>query len=156
MAKTKSKVDFKQLLLTKGEYIALGVAGFFLVILLFSGVSKWLSAQDPDKVANGLKTSAKGVHSKISGTQISPEDEKATVLPPWVTKENKYPPVDVLDFQTTGPQFDPIAKPDTKKRESKRVGSPRRKLSGGSHAMLVPGIRHHTGWRGERKDRGHC
>ncbi len=122
MAKTKSKIDFKQLLLNKGEYIALGVAGFFLVILLFSGVGKWLSAQDPAKIADGLKTSAKSVHTKISGTQISPEDEKATVLPPWVTKENKYPPVDVLDFPTTGPQFDPIAKPDTKKENPNVFG----------------------------------
>jgi hypothetical protein len=115
MAKTKSKVDYKQLLLNKGEYIVLGIAGFFLVLLLISGVSKWMSAQDPTKIATNLKSSAQGVYTKIQGTQINPEDEKGTLIPEWLKNPNAFPPVPVREFAITGPQFDPIAKPDTKK-----------------------------------------
>ena len=49
MAKTKSKVkfDFKDFLLKKGEYLAMGIAGFFLFLLMVWGVTKWGKAKDP-------------------------------------------------------------------------------------------------------------
>ena len=116
MAKaSKPKIDFKQLLLNKGEYIVLGGAGLFLVILLISGVSKWTSAKDPKQIANDLTSSAQRVHTKIAGSDINPDDLKATVPPPWIVKPSEFKMVNVKDFPITGPQFDPIAKPDTKK-----------------------------------------
>jgi hypothetical protein len=115
MAKSKSKIDFKQILLAKGEYIALGVAGFFLVLLLFSGVSKLTSARDPEKISKDLKTGADLVISRINGSQISDTDAALTVPPNWIIKPIEYKTADVRDFPVTGPQFDPIAKPDTKK-----------------------------------------
>ena len=86
MAKSKSKIDFKQILLAKGEYIALGVAGFFLAILLFSGVSKLTSARDPAKISNDLKQGADLVISRINGSQISDTDVALTVPPNWIVK----------------------------------------------------------------------
>ena len=45
MAKTKSKVkfDFKAFLLKKGEYLAMGIAGFFLFLLIprLAGQGNW-------------------------------------------------------------------------------------------------------------------
>ncbi len=115
MAKSKSKIDFKQLLLAKGEYFALGLAGLFLGILLLSSVSKWISARDPVKISKDLKESAKRVNDKINNGELTPDDESKTVPPAWVVKEIKYPIALVQDFALTNPQFDPIAKPDTKK-----------------------------------------
>ena len=42
MAKTKSKVkfDFKSFLLKKGEYLAMGIAGFFLFLLMIWAIGK--------------------------------------------------------------------------------------------------------------------
>jgi hypothetical protein len=113
--KTKSKIDFKQILLAKGEYIALGVAGLFLALLLFSGVSKLSSARDPEKISKDLKNSADQVNQKIKTGQITGEDEKLIVPPNWIIKPIEYKTADVRDFPLTGPLFDPIAKPDTKK-----------------------------------------
>jgi hypothetical protein len=115
MAKSKSKIDFKQILLAKGEYIALGVAGFFLAILLFSGVSKLTSARDPEKISKDLKQGADLVISRINGSQISDTDVALTVPPNWIVKPFEIKTAEVRDFPVTGPQFDPIAKPDTKK-----------------------------------------
>ena len=44
-SKSKSKFDFKQFLLKRGEYLAMGTAGFFLFLLLLWGVTKWSSAR---------------------------------------------------------------------------------------------------------------
>jgi len=54
-AKTKSKVDLKQFMVKKGEYVGMGIAGFFLLLFLIWGVTKWSSAKDPDEVVIGAK-----------------------------------------------------------------------------------------------------
>ena len=55
MAKTKSKVkfDLKGFLLKKGEYLAMGIAGFFLFLLMVWGITKWTGAEDPSQDQQG-------------------------------------------------------------------------------------------------------
>ena len=95
MAKSKSraKFDLKQFLLAKGEYVAMGVAGLFLVILLLWGITKGMSAKDPTKVSNELNQGAARVHSNIKDGTINPDDEAKAALPEWVTKGIKYDPI---------------------------------------------------------------
>ncbi len=117
MAKTqtKSKFDLGKFLLHKGEYLALGIAAFFLVLLLGWGVSRGLDTKDPGKISDELKTSAQRVHSGIQSGTISEADMKPAEPPPWLAKPDEFKNIPVTQFAVTGPLFDPIAKPDTKK-----------------------------------------
>ena len=83
MAKTKSKVkfDFKNFLLKKGEYLAMGVAGFFLFLLLLWGVTKWSGANDPAAIHKELTSRASSVQSQIASDQVTDSD-RGTKLPP--------------------------------------------------------------------------
>lgn len=115
MAKGKSKTDFKQLLLKKGEYIAMGLAGLLLVIFLGWGISHWAGKDDPDKISKDLTTKAQGVTAKINSTELSPDDIALGALPDWLKKESKFDQVSVRDFPLTTPPFDVTGKPDTKR-----------------------------------------
>ena len=54
----KAKFNVKEFLLRRGEVLVMGVAGFFLVVMLLWGANKWGSAMDPDKESKALKTRA--------------------------------------------------------------------------------------------------
>ena len=79
MAKPKLKVNPKEFLLKKGEWIAIGVAGLVLVILLGWGVSTGMSAPDPEKESKDLLTTSNSVRQRIS-TGI----DEPTPLGTWV------------------------------------------------------------------------
>lgn len=113
----KPKLDFKKLLVARGEYIALGVAGFFLALMLLWGATKGSSAKDPAKIAGELKGGAQRVQTALTdpNAPIGEQDATKADLPPWVKATPEIKPVSVKEFPTTGPLFDPIAKPDTKK-----------------------------------------
>jgi hypothetical protein len=115
MAKAKSKGNFKQLLLNKGEYIALGAAGFFLVVLFGWGVSRWAGAQDPADLSNKLTSDARTLQSRITSGPPTDQDKEQYALPAWVTGDSTFRRVPASDFPLQGPQFDPIARPDTKR-----------------------------------------
>ncbi len=117
MAKgNKIKFDPKQLLLAKGEYVAMGVSGFFLALLLVWAASRWGSAKNPTEISGKLEDQAKAVHTRILNGDIDPSNPDHKVVdPPWVTTKQDFKPVYIWDFPITGPQFDPIAKPDTKR-----------------------------------------
>ena len=70
MAKTKSKVkfDFKSFLLKKGEYLAMGVAGFFLFLLMLWAIGKASNAEDPADIHKELTQKASSVQSQINST----------------------------------------------------------------------------------------
>jgi hypothetical protein len=124
MAKTKSKskIDIKQFLIAKGEYVAIGVAGLFLVILLLWGITKWSSAKPPTETVKALKTGADQVQRGINRgkSELTEEDKQPAQVPVWVTTPYVFNPVSTKDFPLTNPQFDPTAKPDTK-RENPHV-----------------------------------
>jgi hypothetical protein len=112
----KSKIDFKQFLINRGEYLAMGIAGFFLLLFLVLGISKWTGTKDSAKIANELNQGASRVHNNIQNGSINPDDEAKTVPPKWVTEGIKYQPIPMGTFALNGPVFDPIAKPETKKQ----------------------------------------
>lgn len=110
----KPKIDFKTLLLTKGEYIAVGLAGLGLVLLLVWGVSRGVSAADPAATAKKLDADAKSVHTKIAA--VNP-DEKPDPVPEWASKG--YAAIPGADFVLPHLPFDPIAKPSAKRENPK-------------------------------------
>ncbi|MCE9565261.1 MAG: hypothetical protein K8U57_24780 [Planctomycetes bacterium] len=114
--KSRSKADLKQMLVAKGEFLAMGIAGLFLLIFLIWGASRWSGAKNPVEMAEKLDRQAAAVHAKIANPQVSDEEfNRDAKLPDWLTKPFKTPTVSINWFDVTGPQFDPIAKPDTKR-----------------------------------------
>jgi hypothetical protein len=116
----KSKANFQDLLLKKGEYIVLGVAGAALVLLLALGVMTYTSeAKDPKAISEKLVSKSKNIDAAI-GREAEPG-----AVPPledWAKpgKPGGYAPVPVRDFPLSTVMFDPTARPDTK-RENPRV-----------------------------------
>jgi hypothetical protein len=116
----KSKTSMKDLFLKKGEFIALGIAGAGLVILLLWGVMTGLGAENPDKISKELTTKSQSIQSMLAQNDPNAESAKPPVLPDWVNKPPAYSKISPYDFPISGPLFDPIAKPDTK-RENPNV-----------------------------------
>ena len=119
MAKTKSKVkfDLKGFLLKKGEYLAMGIAGFFLFLLMVWGITKWTGAEDPIKINKDMTQKASQIQSAIGNSEVTEADKSDAVVPEWARPgaEITFKTVPSSDFALTVPQFDPTAKPDTKK-----------------------------------------
>jgi hypothetical protein len=119
MAK-KPKLDLKDFLLRKGEYLVLGVAGAGLLLLLLWGGSTYSEAKDPKKVADALTSKAQRINAAVN----DPADPAA--VPPledWAKPGkggSSYVQIPVKDFALSGVMFDPTARPDTK-RENPRV-----------------------------------
>ena len=63
---SKSKVDLKQVLIAKGEYIAMGAAGLFLALLLMWAASRWAGAKNPTDISQKLESAARNVQSGIT------------------------------------------------------------------------------------------
>ena len=114
-AKGKSKGSLGQFLLNKGEYVAMGAAAFFLVVLFGWGVSRWSSAKDPGALSKKMSDDARSLQSRIAGAELRQEDLDAYPLPPWLTQKPAPDPISARELPLTGPQFDPIARPDTKR-----------------------------------------
>jgi hypothetical protein len=125
MAKTKSKsktkFDIKDLMLKKGEYVVLGVAGLGLLLLLMGGFSTYSEAKDPKTIANGLTSKAKNIDAAVTREAdpgAVPKLEDWAV--PGAKGGSSYAAIPVKDFPLSGVMFDPTARPDTK-RENPRV-----------------------------------
>jgi hypothetical protein len=117
MAKSKAKLDPKELLLSKGEYLTLGIGGFVLLVLLLLGVTTLTQAEDPQKIAKNLTQQASGVKARINDPNAQPteQDLEAVKVPDWVEKGARFIPVRVQDFPVHTPLFDTVAKPDPRK-----------------------------------------
>jgi hypothetical protein len=119
MAKSSSKpkLDAKQLLLNKGEYLALSIGGFALLLLLILGVMTLAQAEDPQKIAKDLTQKANSLRTRINdpNAQPTPQDLEAVQVPDWVEKGVVFKPADVTAFPIRTPLFDTVAKPDPRK-----------------------------------------
>ena len=94
----------------------MGIAGFFLFLLLLWGVTKWSKHKDPDKITKDLTRKSQAVQTQISKTEPTDADRELAKVPEWVdvavqVQGGPGPRLRAL----TGPPFDPTAKPDTKK-----------------------------------------
>jgi len=119
MAKSSSKpkLDAKQLLLNKGEYLALSIGGFALLVLLILGVMTLAQTEDPQKIAKDLTQKANSLRTRINdpNAQPTPQDLEAVQVPDWVEKGIVFKPADVTAFPVRTPLFDTVAKPDPRK-----------------------------------------
>jgi len=115
----KPKIDVKDLLLKKGQYIAFGVAGVGLVVLLLLGATTWAGAENPAEITTKLKSDTEQVYTAIATRKMDIPPLHASVDP---NKKSIYPIVDVKEFRQEGPFFDPIAKPDTKRENPQVLG----------------------------------
>lgn len=111
----KIKFDPRDFLLRRGEFLAMGVAGFCLVVLLAWGASKWASAENPTKIAEGLGNKSAAVKQAIEKGEASAEDKAKIELPPFLKLPSKNTPAKTADFATSWHQFDPTAAPNTKR-----------------------------------------
>src|SRR5215204_424033 len=93
----------------------MGVAGFLLVVLFGWGVSRWAGAQDPAKISGELTQNARSLQSRITTEPPTEEDLKNYQLPGWLQHSPYYGSFSAREFPLTVPQFDPIARPDTKR-----------------------------------------
>lgn len=115
MAKPKIKLDVKGFLLRKGEVLAMGAAGFCLVVLLLWGASKWSSAKDPNEIAKGLADQSNRVTTSIDKGEPKPEDLEAIKPQEFIVKPVINKPATTSAFPWHGPVFDPVAQPSTRR-----------------------------------------
>jgi hypothetical protein len=111
----KPKFDPKDFLLRRGETLVLGVAGFFLVLLLVWGVRTSLSAMNPEAEAQKLTAKATDVNRKIDSGEPDEAALKALALPGFLKQGTELKRARVNDFQLNGNFFDPTAQPNTKR-----------------------------------------
>jgi len=120
MAKVKKpKINFKDLLLQKGEYLALGIGGAGLLVLLFWGVSTALSAKPPETAVKSFNDEANRMKSRLAAPEIPPDEkekiEQELRLAEWKSiVTGKFAPVPPEEFVSANNLFDPIGRPDTK------------------------------------------
>ncbi|VTS00915.1 unnamed protein product [Gemmata massiliana] len=115
MAKAKVKFDAKDFLLRKGEILVMGVAGVSLVALLFWGVTKWASAEDPNKIASDLARKSEQVKTNIATGKPTEAELDAIKPAEFIIKRQNNTPARTNDFPVSGPIFDPTAQPSTKR-----------------------------------------
>jgi hypothetical protein len=111
----KAKFDPKDFLLRRGEVLVMGISGFFLVLMLIWGVSKWSSAMDPKEKADKLTQLAESVNTKIKTGTPTAEQTQSLDLPEWLKpKPGGLAKASAADF-SMGQLFDPTAAPSTKR-----------------------------------------
>jgi hypothetical protein len=102
-----AKPDFKEILLQKGDKIALIAGGAIAALLAILGVISFAQAESPTGTVTKFKSATENVKRRL--TQ---EGEPAPTLPVWVEKgsTNKQLPMDA--FALVGKPFEPIHQPD--------------------------------------------
>lgn len=111
----KVKFDFKDFLLRKGEVLVMGAAGFFLLVMLIWGVSKWGSA-NPTKDVADLNSKVNQVKSNIASGTPDPADLERVKAPDSIVRPYQFKPAPVSAFaQARWPLRDPVAQPSTKR-----------------------------------------
>lgn len=98
------KVDFKQLLIEKGERVGLGVAAALLVLFLAMGTLSAFSSQSPDKITKEIATNISSLQSKQNnGTADVPPIDDDVMKPADVRLVSRD------EVKTPFPLFDPNA-----------------------------------------------
>lgn len=111
----KPKLDLKGFLLKRGEHLAMGVAGFLLVVFLIYGASKWTSAQDPTDTVNKFRSGAGAVYTGIDKGTPADADKTQIELAEWLKVDPGFKSATTSAFGLSGPLFDPVGTPNTKR-----------------------------------------
>jgi len=114
MAKPKVKLDFKELLLKKGEYLALGIAAVGLVVLLLWGVTTGAGAANPAEISKDINAKASAIGTRINDPNdpTAPDPLHESVR---TDKKTPYLPIGPDQFAANGVLFDVVGKPETKR-----------------------------------------
>ncbi len=102
-----AKVNFKDILLQKGEKIALGIGAGLLGLLAILGVMELAGAPSPDGTAKEFSNHAGRIQN-----QIGQPGQDAPPLPLEFTKPVNMEPLDPDQFALAGSPFEPVAMPD--------------------------------------------
>jgi hypothetical protein len=110
-----AKMNFKNLLLEKGERLGIyAAAGLMALLIVFAAYSA-MDAKSPDKTVEDFTNSVKKIDQDIKNPNPQAPD-----LPDWAKGKYKVELVDGRAYPTVYPWFDPIAQPDNK-RQNPRV-----------------------------------
>jgi len=110
-----AKMNFKDLLLEKGEKLGIYVAAGLMVLLIVFAAYSAIDADPPDATVKKFTDGAQKIDQAIK----NPNPE-IPVLPKWVQEKYKVELVDGRAYPTPYPLFDPIQQPDNK-RQNPRV-----------------------------------
>ena len=107
MAVSINQDKIKELLLAKGDKIALGVGGGAAGLLLVWGVVSAFGAPPPSATIKSLTDGAGTVSRGVAG-----DGEPAAALPGWVEKTADFKRIDPVQFAARGREFEPVFKPN--------------------------------------------
>jgi hypothetical protein len=102
-----AKPAIKDILLQKGEKIAIGIGLGLLGLLLLLGLIDVVSAESPDKKAKEFETKAAQIKREVD----SPGGD-AEPLAPWVTAVKNTSSIPAEEFAASGTIFEPVHQPD--------------------------------------------
>jgi len=103
-----AKPNFKDILLAKGDKIALGIGGAAVGLLGLWGIASLATAESPSGKAKEFESKATALKS-----QVSSKGSDAPELPSWVTKSIDKTKIDPAAFALAGSPFEPVDRPDT-------------------------------------------
>ena len=103
-----AKPNIQDILLQKGDKIALGVGAALVGGLTLWGVANFATADSPTALVKQFDGKATTLKS-----QVAAEGTDAAELPAWVMKGADKVPIDAAQFALAGTPFEPIDKPDT-------------------------------------------
>jgi hypothetical protein len=110
-----AKMNFKNLLLEKGEKLGIyAAAGLMALLIVFAAYSA-IDAKSPDTTVKEFTGAAEKIDRDIKNPNA-----QAPVLPDWARGEYRVQLVDGRAYPTPYPLFDPIQQPDSK-RQNPRV-----------------------------------
>jgi hypothetical protein len=110
-----AKMNFKNLLLEKGERLGIYAAAGLMVLLIVFAAYSAMDAKSPDKTVEDFTKATEKIDRDIK----NPNPE-GPVLPKWAEEKYRVELVDGRAYPTVYPWFDPIAQPDNK-RQNPRV-----------------------------------
>lgn len=102
-----AKAGVKDILLRKGEKIAIGIGVGLLVLLGLMGLMNVVGAESPDQKAKEFQSQAERI-----GQGVSAEGQPADPLPTWVKQQLKPNPIKPDNFAAADTIFEPIHNPD--------------------------------------------
>jgi hypothetical protein len=110
-----AKMNFKTLLLEKGEKLGIYAAAGLMVLLIVFAAYSAMDAKSPDDTVKGFKDSVQNIDTAIKNPNPQLPD-----VPDWAKGQYTVDLVDGRAHPTPYPLFDPIAQPDNK-RQNPRV-----------------------------------
>jgi hypothetical protein len=105
-----AKPNFQEILLQKGDKIALAAGGVLALLLAVLGIVSFAGAESPSGTVTKFKSATDNVSRGLKS-----EGESAPELPIWVNKSSTSKAMPMDAFALIGKPFEPIHQPDTRR-----------------------------------------